>query len=631
MFKTLGSLLCFLILSLGSQKSLARDRQKDSLIALVKTTKPDTNKVNALIDLAEYDFSDSLMTFNSLKEAKELAERINFKKGILRTLIVYSNYYNQSGQMEKALGCCNEGLQIIRDNKLESLPLWFVKLKLTIGNTYIVMANYEKAIKEYLEAIPVAEEGNYVSILVSLLSNTSIAFRNMEQFDTGLKYALKALRYEGLMKDRSRLATLYQTVGNAYYDLAKTDSTLKYYNKELAIRRTLNDKYALADNYDNIGIYHGDLKQYDKALDYCMHALRIREEIKYVPGIAKSYQAVASIYQGQKKYREAIQMLDKSLIYAKQCNNALQQEDTYYYLGYNYALVGDYLHAYENNVRYAKIRDSILNSDMRQKVVEMEVKYKTDQIIRDKEQSEQTAHQEQRIYLISFICLILFLFGIFYFLNQRKNTSQKLAVQQQRLESIIEGEEKERTRIAKDLHDGIVQDLTAIKLKLQGRGEKNEFLNEVSAEIDRAAKEVRDISYQMMPVALKEYGLARSLEDLLQKMLNQKEIRFEFETVGLEERLSEKIEVCLYRITQELLNNVVKHSTANFVSVVISKQNNFVSLIFEDNGKGFDQDQIKKGIGMTSLSSRLDIVNGNLKFETSEGTGTMAIIKIPLV
>jgi signal transduction histidine kinase len=85
----------------------------------------------------------------------------------------------------------------------------------------------------------------------------------------------------------------------------------------------------------------------------------------------------------------------------------------------------------------------------------------------------------------------------------------------------------------------------------------------------------------------------------------------------------------LYRITQELLNNVIKHSKANFVSLVISKHQDHVTLIFEDNGLGFNPDEIKKGIGMNSLSSRLEVVNGELKFETASGSGTMAIIKIP--
>lgn len=134
----------------------------------------------------------------------------------------------------------------------------------------------------------------------------------------------------------------------------------------------------------------------------------------------------------------------------------------------------------------------------------------------------------------------------------------------------------------------------------------------------------------MMPIALREYGLIPSLENLLQKTLSNNNIKYDFETVNIEERLSEKIEVCLYRITQELLNNVIKHSKANFVSLVISKHQDFISLIFEDNGTGFNETEVKKGIGMTSLSSRLEIVNGELKFESSEGSGTMAIIKIPI-
>ena len=292
---------------------------------------------------------------------------------------------------------------------------------------------------------------------------------------------------------------------------------------------------------------------------------------------------------------------------------------------------GRYREAYELMHEAYSLSMLSFTKDLDKRISEVEVKYKTAQIIKEKEQAEENARQQQWIYLLSFTGILILTVAVAYSLNQKRVIKQKAVAHRQRLEALIEGEEKERGRIARDLHDGIVQDLTAIKLRLNTGHNNDEQLKAVIADIDRSAKEVRDIAYQMMPVALREYGLVAALEHLLQKSLVPDNIRFEFEAVNIDERLPEKIEICLYRLTQELINNVIKHSGASLISLVVSKYQDAITLVMEDNGAGFNENEIKKGIGMNSLASRLEMVDGSLKFEAVEGSGTMAIIKIPLI
>jgi signal transduction histidine kinase len=209
-------------------------------------------------------------------------------------------------------------------------------------------------------------------------------------------------------------------------------------------------------------------------------------------------------------------------------------------------------------------------------------------------------------------------------LQREKLFAENLAVEQEKgLQMTLIAQEEERQRIARDLHDGIVQDLTILKMnisKLEGSSE-NEMKIElpiIANKLDKASKEVRYISHQMMPLALRELGLSAALKDVLDKMLTPNNITFEFEELEMEERVPQVIEISLYRIAQELINNVVKHSKASSVSVMLTKRNNFITMIFE-------------GIGLTSLNSRVKMVNGEIKFETEEGSGTMAIVKIPLI
>ncbi|MEQ1553933.1 MAG: sensor histidine kinase, partial [Ferruginibacter sp.] len=203
------------------------------------------------------------------------------------------------------------------------------------------------------------------------------------------------------------------------------------------------------------------------------------------------------------------------------------------------------------------------------------------------------------------------------------------------IQFVLDGEEKERTRIAKDLHDGIVQDLTGIKLQLNAGINDDAFVHkkiviDAVESLDKASKEVRNISYQMMPATLTQLGLLPALDDLLKRVLTPSNINYDFEQIGIAKRLPDNIEVSIFRITQELLNNVLKHSQANFVSLLITIKEEVVTMIFEDNGKGFDAATIKKGIGFSSLSSRVELLHGDIKYEKADGVGTMAIIKIPI-
>jgi len=150
--------------------------------------------------------------------------------------------------------------------------------------------------------------------------------------------------------------------------------------------------------------------------------------------------------------------------------------------------------------------------------------------------------------------------------------------------------------------------------------------------LDDSTKELRELSHRMMPRALSELGLLPALNDMLENSLGNTDIQYMLEHFGIkqEERFAENVEISLYRITQELINNVIKHSQANQVNIQLMKSGKSLILIVEDNGKGIDSGENKKGIGLMNISSRVDTVNGNVNFEPSPEGGTLATVKIPL-
>lgn len=203
------------------------------------------------------------------------------------------------------------------------------------------------------------------------------------------------------------------------------------------------------------------------------------------------------------------------------------------------------------------------------------------------------------------------------------------------LQAMISAQEEERSKIARELHDGVVQQIGSVILKSRNLFKNKEFkedkaAKEVLESLENSNQDLRNISHQMMPRALKELGILPALQDLLDGSLGYTEIKSSLESFNLEDRLPEKIEVTIYRITQELINNIIKHSKATQVSVQLFKNENNIILIVEDNGVGFSSKTSKKGIGLLNISSRLDMVKGNVNFEPSPDSGTLVTINIPL-
>ena len=146
--------------------------------------------------------------------------------------------------------------------------------------------------------------------------------------------------------------------------------------------------------------------------------------------------------------------------------------------------------------------------------------------------------------------------------------------------------------------------------------------------IDEAISTIREIANNISPHILKNFGLTAAVRSFIKQVNDSKQIKIELQA-DFSGRLAENIEITLYRITQELVNNVIKHSKASEVNIQLFKANNDVILIVEDNGKGFSGKSID-GIGLLNISSRVDTVKGEINFEPSPQSGTLVTVKIPL-
>jgi signal transduction histidine kinase len=242
----------------------------------------------------------------------------------------------------------------------------------------------------------------------------------------------------------------------------------------------------------------------------------------------------------------------------------------------------------------------------------------------------------------SIIIALLIIAGVMYYLAYRRKQESKLQREvirerERGLAAVFEATEEERKRIAKDLHDGIGQQLSGLRMNWEsfseGIGDESQKarLQHLSGILDEACKDVRTISHQMMPRVLTEGGLLPALQDMLSKSFALTKVRYRIEHFKVEsERFNERLELGLYRICQELINNIIKHSGADDVVIQLYRNKNQLILIVEDNGKGFDAQQKRDGIGLMNITSRLSTVGGDVIWEPGPQSGSVATVRIPL-
>jgi signal transduction histidine kinase len=231
-----------------------------------------------------------------------------------------------------------------------------------------------------------------------------------------------------------------------------------------------------------------------------------------------------------------------------------------------------------------------------------------------------------------------------------RNYKQKQKIQQQRIadletqqqltatEAVLKGEEQERTRLAKDLHDGLGGMLSGIKYSfntMKGNlvmtPENAQAFERSMDMLDSSIKEMRRVAHNMMPEALVKFGLDTALKDFCADINNSGALKISYQSIGLENIVLEQTTaITIYRIVQELINNTMKHAVAKTAIVQVTKTNNQLAVTVEDDGKGFDTSILRqsKGIGWSNIQNRVEFLKGNLDVQSEKEKGTSVHIEM---
>ena len=619
-------LFCILLL-LFSGFAFGQTKEIDSLKDKLKTVSAPKEKLYIYDKLAKAYvhnditmaklYNDSLFDLSKKESNRKMVMTSTYNRG------VFSRLNGDYAEGERSLNQFLNYALSIKDSAE------IADANYQLGSVYMYLDKKEDAISKFVEALKYLENSDDNTKKGKILNGIAIIYSQTSQYEKSKEYNGKAMEIALQEKDSTFLSILYNGLGITLKNQDSTERALGYFKKSLAIGEKMNNLRVMGYQYRNIGIIHSLKEEYAKAEPYLIKALAIRRQMKDKSTIGGSLSDLANIYLETNRLEKAESYLNEAIAIFKDNKTVSNENAMYYYLSSLEAKRGNSEKALDLMDRYYTTKDSLENIDLQEKINDIDLKYqseKKDKEIVEQKLSIQESNSKTRTMTILIVSLLLGSILLWFSFSQRQKRMQQQLVSIKReqevrtLESLMEGEEKERLRIAKELHDGVNGDLSAIKFKLSSLLEmNNSVIKEAVTMIDNSCDQVRAISHNLVPPSLKNFNLVEAVEEYCQSMNSIHAPEVHFQQVGDAIDLDKKQEANLFRIIQELVTNSIKHAEAKEINVQLSHLKNTIQLTVEDDGKGFDPKTVKSdGIGMQNVQSRVDYLNATLDFVSNE-------------
>lgn len=528
-----------------------------------------------------------------------------------------------------------------------------------LGKLYKSQLDYDRALTLYLEADSIANmidsnERTQYKYDIKAEANNSIAslYKTIGDTSLSIKYYKNAVGLYLQSKNYKNLSYSYRSLADIY-EVRQPDSSLFYINKAYDYSKKLNSPVVHGYNSQQLGDIWNEKNNSTKAIKYWEEALDVFVKLKKL-----NAQAGIKLRMGRLERQNG--NYEKSLSHVNDAHNLYVDtkfaEGIYASLDHK-SIVLEKMGRYKESL-YALNESNILKDSLDQKkydikVREIQTKFETakKETLLVQQEAELVKQQSIRNIFIGSSLLGLLLALAFWNRSRlaKKILQQETEINTQKIEklekekkilamsSMIEGQEAERIRIAKDLHDGIGGLLSTVKAHFSNiqaevaKVKKMNVYDKTNELIDQASSEVRRISHNLMPGALRLDGLHAAIEQLAEDLDSAHSMKVRAEIIGADEPRDEQTQVYLFRIIQEASNNAIKYAEAKNFLIQFSSTENEYHLILEDDGKGFDASELSKldGLGLKSIKSRVEQLNGVLDINAKLGEGTSLSIHIP--
>ncbi len=549
-------------------------------------------------DKALYYLDSAEVVSRSMEQFDWLTKTIN-SKGVV---------YLRQGKYDAAL---SNFLEVIALSDVQNqLDTKIIALR-NAGHVAYYQNLLEDAMEFYTRATEIARTAGSPATIAGCYSDQALIFGTKGELEKALTMNAKAARIyedgEGLSD--LNLANIYQNMGVLSKQMGKTEDAEQYYADSEAIFTALGNDEGLAQTAVNRSELFILVGRYDLAVSSLQKALTISKRIGSNEGVMYSHMGLANAF-------EAAGNADSALFHFR---------------------------------IYHAVEDSLMNSRINAQLSEMRLKYEKAENERKIELLEHNAAEQQVeiqlqkasfsrwiIVLVGSILVIILAGGIYYLYKRNEANKRKRERLRRFSEEMIKWQEDERKKVAGELHDGIGQSLVMMKNQLQRFESEDDEQEEVVQKLENAVadtiQEVRLISYALRPFYLDLLGLEGAVNELISDVRKSTSIKVEERIDGLNNKLAKDQEIHMFRIFQESIQNIIKHSVATEVVISVSAAHEVMEVCISDNGVGFDsriEFNDMRGFGLRGMKERVNLLGGTLKVDSVRGNGTTLTFKIP--
>ncbi|WP_373725543.1 tetratricopeptide repeat-containing sensor histidine kinase, partial [Bacteroides heparinolyticus] len=619
-------LLCVLIIA----GFVLKGQNLDTLLSLP----PSKQQVDSALRITIY--KKDLKSFT--EKALENARKLKYSEGIMHALDQLGVMERNSSNYQASLIYHKECLSLSQRNQSD---YWILRSNQNLGVLYRRLEVYPTALQYLLQALPLAEKMKNVKETASALNNIGNVYLALQRYDEAMNYFQKALFMDIKRNNYQGLSICHGCIGRVFEARNQLDSAQAHYEKNLFYSEGWNDKNGIAIAYNSMGNLARKCNRWNEALEYYQKALKMNLEIADRNYIAPSYCNVADVYKNNNNYALAEEFYKEALVIAEASGIKRNVARAYKGLSDVYEREGRFSDALIAERNFKLYEDSILNETSLRQIENIRTAYE----VNEKELKIISLKKEKKLYVMVGLAILAALMAfvlLLYFRHKSMKIKKNLAEQRIiRLEqekqlvatrALLDGETAERTRISRDLHDGLGGMLSAVKLNLfdmrkAGVSETDHVarINHVLKMLDNSILELRRISHNMMPETLSRYGLKIAITDLCHSFSN---VKFHF--FGTDGRLDAKLEIMVYRTIFELVNNALKHAEAKEINVQLVQEESRISVTVQDNGKGFDAKEETSGIGLKNIRNRIVSFNGIMNICSRENEGTEINVEIKI-
>jgi two-component system, NarL family, sensor kinase len=488
----------------------------------------------------------------------------------------------------------------------------------SLGTIYDKNEQNEKALHYYQQSLQISRENNYLpGIALATLNLGRLHLQESNRSETMLRSALnemlEAFRIVHQLKDTAHIISFSSEMVNAYLALKQYDAAFTILNDAEKLIKATGKKVAYVRHYNRVAKIYNNTKQYPAAIQYYNTGLALAREYKIPRWLCMYYTGLAETYEN----------------------------------------IGDYKKANWYNQLNIKMHDALVSAENFAAAADIQNRYeraKKDNAILQLAAANKQKLMLNKIFIGATLALLFIsILGYWNFKHRQKIAYQQQELQNQKIaelekdkqlsaiDAMLKGQEEERSRIAKDLHDGLGGLLSGTKLSFMNVKENLLLTKENAALFDKSLgmldntiSDLRKVAHNLMPETLIRFGLNDSLRDFCDTITSSSGIIVIYQRLGEDRTLSSTAEVFTYRIVQELVNNALKHAGARQIIVQLSINKHTVGIVVEDDGKGFHKTgaPAMKGTGITNIQSRVQYLNGNMDIITSPGNGTSVNIEL---